>query len=177
MRRAVFMDRDGTINVDFGYVYRKQNLRFLPNAVRGLRLLQDFKYLLIIVSNQSGIGRGYYTLRDYRQFTNHFLSFLKSKGVRIHAEYMCPHKPSAHCTCRKPKLKNYKKAIREFVIDTKASFVIGDKTEDIRAGSLLGCRTILVKTGKAGKDNQYEVSPDYRATNLYDASLWIKQHG
>lgn len=175
MRKAIFLDRDGTINIDFGYVYKISDLKFLPRAVQALQILQSLGFLLIIVTNQSGIARGYYNRADYKKITDYLLDVLKQGGVKIGAVYMCPHNEKDECECRKPKIRLYQKAIKKFNIDPEKSYVIGDKTEDIKAGRDLGAHTILVKTGKGGKDKKYKVKPSYIAKNLYEAALWIQK--
>lgn len=166
MFKAVFLDRDGVINVDKGYVYKLSNLEFIPGSVNALKKLKKLGYLLIIITNQSGIGRGYYNKRDYLKFKNEFHKILNEKGVKIDAEYYCPHAPEDNCECRKPNTKLIKNAIKEHKVYVSKSFFIGDKTSDILAGKNAGLKTILVKTGKAGKDNKYGVKADYSVENL-----------
>ena len=107
--KAVFLDRDGTINIDKGYLYRISDFEFLPGAVEALRNLQEAGYLLIIITNQSGIGRGYYTEEDFAVLTDYMKGELSKSGVNISGVYYCPHLPDAEveryrkiCTCRKP---------------------------------------------------------------------------
>ncbi len=175
MRKAVFLDMDGTINFDFGYVYKKEDLKFMPRTIPALGKIQAMGFLLLIITNQSGIGRKYCNMSDYEGFTQYMLGLLDKKGVKIHAVYVCPHLPESNCLCRKPNIGNYKKAIKKFNINTPQSYVIGDKTEDIKAGELIGARTILVKTGKGGTDGKYNATPNYIAEDLYEATRWIQK--
>lgn len=138
MNKVIFLDRDGTINVDFGYVYKMEDFEFIDGVLTGLKLLQDAGYLLIIVTNQSGIARGYYTVEDFNKLTNWMILRLDEHGINISKVYYCPHLSdgnieefSIDCNCRKPKTELFEKAINEFDVDTKYSFVIGDKIRDL----------------------------------------------
>ena len=171
--KAVFLDRDGTINVDKDYVFLKQDLDFIPNAISALKELSEAGFKLIIITNQSGIGRGYYSEEEYENFMKHFYDLLKNQGVKIKADYYCKHSPEENCECRKPKTSLIEKAVKEHNIDKEQSFFVGDKTSDILGGKNSGLKTILVLTGKAGKDKKYDVAPDYICNNLLEASKII----
>lgn len=134
MNKAVFLDRDGTINVDFGYLYKTEDLEFLPGAVEALRLFQAQGYLLIVVTNQSGIGRGYYTLGDADRFNRFMEAELEKQGVRLSAVYVCPHAPEEACTCRKPSPFFLQEAMKKYDIDPAASYMLGDKKSDVECG-------------------------------------------
>ncbi|MBN1502648.1 HAD family hydrolase [Candidatus Woesearchaeota archaeon] len=175
MNKAVFLDRDGTINVDKGYVYKKEDLEFLPNAVNGLKNIQQLGFKLIIITNQSGIGKGYYSEKEYRIFMNELYKKLGEKGVKIEADYYCKHAPEKKCSCRKPNTKMIENAVKAHWIDKPNSYFIGDKTADILAGKNARLRTILVLTGKAGKDGKYQIKPDYICRNLKEASQIIEK--
>ena len=131
MNKAVLLDRDGTINFDFGYIHKVEDFKFLDGAIEALKLLTDLKYKLIIITNQSGIGRKYFSLTDFKLVNEYMLKVLKNNGVEISHTYMCPHIDSDHCECRKPKLKMFYDAIKEYDIDINNSFVIGDKIRDL----------------------------------------------
>lgn len=154
MNKAIFLDRDGTINKDYDYVFKIADLIFLPNALLGLQKLSSLDYKMIIITNQSGIGRGYYTERDYQQFRKEMHMQLKSAKVNIDAEYFCPHHPKKglgkykiYCDCRKPKSGMLEKAAQEFNLDLKKCWFIGDRISDIECGNNVGCKTIQVLTG------------------------------
>ena len=180
MNMAIFLDRDGTINVDTGYVYKVEDLKFEDNALKGLKLLQIPEYLLIIVTSQSGIGRGMYTEQDYHKFMKAMYERFRTEGISIDGEYFCPHHPKegigrykVDCECRKPNTGMLEQAAKDFDIDLSKSFVIGDKTEDIEMGRRAGCKTILVRTGKGGKDKNFDVNPDYTANDFLEAAKHI----
>lgn len=171
--KAVFLDRDGTINIDKDFVYKKEDLEFIPNALKGLKKIQEKGYKLIIITNQSGIGRGYYKIEDYKNLMKIFYKELEKKNVKIEKDYFCPHKPEEKCKCRKPNIELIERAIKEYKIHREKSFFIGDKTADVLAGKNAGLKTILVLTGKAGKDKKYNIKPDYICKDLLDASKII----
>lgn len=188
LKPALFLDRDGTINVDNGYTYRVEDFQFEARAIEGLRLLATLPYLLIITTGQSGIGRGYYSEEDYKRFTDHLLAELKKHGVTIDATYHCPHHPEKgigtykiDCLCRKPKAGMIDQAVSDFrkqgiEIDVPNSFVIGDKTDDGKMGNNAGCRSILVRcpSGKKGLDGNHTCTWSYEADNLYHAAQWLQ---
>ncbi len=169
---AVFIDRDGTINKDYGYVASREKLEFLPGAMEALRKLRKAGYLLVVVTNQSGIARGYYTENDYFKLNEYFLSQLESEGVIIDRVYHCPHHPDSNCYYRKPNPGMIFKAMDELNIDLKRSFVIGDKASDIELGKRLKIKTIMVMTGY-GKDDMKKISSDFKANDLLAAAELI----
>lgn len=138
MNRAVFLDRDGTINMDKHYLYKKEEFEFLPDAIKGMKKLQDMGYLLIIITNQSGIARGYYSEQQYKDLEQWMVERLEVAGVHISGTYYCPHLPDApvkeyavSCKCRKPGLELFEKAIKEHDIDVECSIAVGDKIRDL----------------------------------------------
>lgn len=170
--KAVILDRDGVINVDKGYVHRMEDFELLPRVIDALKLLpEDFK--LIIITNQSGIARELYTREQYLELTRVMRELFTKKGIRLDRVYHCPHLPSDNCGCRKPATVLLERAVKEFNLNPKKCFVIGDKTSDIKMGEAKGCRTILVKTGFGGRDEKYPISPEYVAQDLYDAICYI----
>ena len=146
MTSAVFLDRDGVINVDHGYVSTWERFEFLPGVPDALRELQDAGYLLIVVSNQSGIGRGYYSESDVDSLNQAVAGYLDSTvGVTLSGFYHCPHHPTEaknkyrkHCSCRKPAPGLIHRAVRDHAIDVKKSLLVGDKDSDIGAGRAAG---------------------------------------
>lgn len=151
MNKAIFLDRDGTINVEKHYLYRQEDFEFLPGVIDVLKQLQRMDYLLIIVTNQSGIARGYYTEEDFQRLNSWMMDYLKSQGVTITDVYYCPHLPDAKvaeyrmdCECRKPKLGMYERAIREHDIDLSQSYAIGDKIRDCAICESTPCKGFLI---------------------------------
>lgn len=143
MNKAVFLDRDGTINVDFGYVCRPQDLVFLPGAVEAMRLFRQAGYLLIVVTNQSGIARGYYTLEEVEAFHREMIRQLRYEGVELNDILICPHGPQDGCRCRKPSPMLVLEALKKYDIDPARSYLLGDKESDVECGrrsGVLSCR-------------------------------------
>jgi D-glycero-D-manno-heptose 1,7-bisphosphate phosphatase len=147
--RAVFLDRDGVINVEKGYLHRIEDLAFLPGVPEAIGLLKDAGYLVIVITNQSGVARGYYTMEAVSLLHRHMEHELAALGARIDAWYVCPHHPEhgGGCSCRKPLPGMIEQAAADFRIDPARSYMIGDKLSDVEAGLAAGCRSILVGTG------------------------------
>jgi D,D-heptose 1,7-bisphosphate phosphatase len=144
MTKAVFLDRDGTINVDYGYVYRVEDLKLLPGVVEGLLKLQQSGFVLIIITNQSGVGRGYFSEEDVHNFNNQLVNHLSNLGIEIKDIYTCFHAPEDHCSCRKPSPDMILKALKEYDIDPAKSYMIGDKSSDVEAGEASGLTSFLI---------------------------------
>lgn len=168
MTSAVFLDRDGVINVDHGYVSTWEQFEFLPGASEALRELQDAGYLLIIVSNQSGIGRGYYSERDLHTLNQAIAEHLDSTlGVTLSGFYHCPHHPTEaegefrqQCDCRKPAPGMIQQAVLDHGIDVKTSLLVGDKDSDIEAGRAAGVARLFkvvdsAQSGASAPDIQF----------------------
>lgn len=150
-RKAVFLDRDGTINVEKDYLFRIEDFEFLPGVLDGLQLLRQAGYLLIIITNQSGIARGYYTEEDYNKLTAWMLDQFKQDGIEISKVYHCPHHPRAaveryrkDCNCRKPGLGLFEKAIKDFDLDLSGCYAIGDKMRDCEICVNSGCHGFVI---------------------------------
>lgn len=153
-RRAVFLDRDGTINVEKDYLYRIDDLEFIPGAPEAIRRLRSAGFLIIVVTNQSGVARGYFTCRDVELLHDHLRRELEKLGTTVDAFYFCPHHPQAglpafrvDCDCRKGRPGLLLQAADEHDIDLTASFMVGDKRADLEAGLAAGCPSLLVRTG------------------------------
>ena len=144
MNKAIFLDRDGTINVDFGYVYKTQELELLPGVAEALRIFQELGYLLIVITNQSGIGRGYFTLEDAEQFNRALAQELEKHGVILNDFYTCPHAPEEHCECRKPSPFMVTEAMKKYDIDPSQSYMFGDKKSDTECGERSGVKSFRV---------------------------------
>jgi D-glycero-D-manno-heptose 1,7-bisphosphate phosphatase len=169
VRAAAFLDRDGVINADHGYVHSIGRFELLPGVPAALRRLQQAGFLLIVVTNQSGIARGLYTEADYARVTQHLRDELASEGVALDAIYHCPHLPDAtvsayrrECDCRKPRPGMLLRGIAEFDIDPQRSLLIGDKPSDIQAGRAAGVRRCaLASSDDSANDSGADVvAPD-----------------
>ncbi|WP_456452345.1 D-glycero-alpha-D-manno-heptose-1,7-bisphosphate 7-phosphatase [Hydrogenimonas sp.] len=145
MRKALFLDRDGVINVDHGYVSRIEDFEFVPGILDFVKAAQAKGYLPIVVTNQSGIGRGYYTAEDFERLTAHMLEKMREHGIVIDRSQVlhCPHDPDAGCGCRKPEPGMFRVAKERFDIDMAGSVMIGDKPSDIEAAERAGVGRIF----------------------------------
>ena len=185
MNKAVFLDRDGVITKEPPYYAHKINqLELIPKSAEAIRLLNESGFKVIVVSNQSGVARGYYQERDIEVYNIAMQKKLEEKNAYIDAIYYCPHYSEAtieaykiDCDCRKPKPGMLKRAEKDLEVDLKCSFLIGDKLSDIKAGYRAGCKTILVLTGKGNdelkKISKINIKPNYISTDLYAASQII----
>lgn len=142
--KAVFLDRDGTINVDFNFVYRVEDLVFIPNVIEALKIFRDAGYLLIVVTNQSGVDRGHYTMKDVDIFHKALSDQLAAEGIEILEYNVCPHLAGANCCCRKPSPHFINEAILKYNIDPKQSFMFGDKVSDIECGENAKVRSFFI---------------------------------
>lgn len=173
MSKAIFLDRDGVINQEVQFVAKPEEFHILDNSIKALKLLMETDYKIIIITNQSGMGYGYYTEDDYQAVTNKMVKIFAEEGIVIDAIYHCPHRYEEKCNCRKPGTGMLDKAKKEFAIEYERSWFIGDKTSDIKAGENVGVKTIMVLTGAAGKDGRYDVKPDFIAADLLEAVYFI----
>ena len=142
--KAIFLDRDGTINVDYGYLYRPSDLRFIDGAIEAMRMLCDEGYKIIIITNQSGIGRGYFTEAQYLEFSDELCTQLRDRGVTITETMMCPHAPEHKCSCRKPNPKMILEAMELYDITAEGSYMFGDKPSDVECGEAAGVTSRLI---------------------------------
>ena len=182
MKKAIFLDRDGTINVEKDYIYKSEDLVFEEGSIEALKTFKNLGYILIVVSNQSGIARGYFTEEDLNIFNNNMNEILKKNGVEITEFYCCPHHPDGIgeykkvCECRKPNNKMIEDAIKKYNIDREKSYMIGDKTSDIGAGLKSNLKTVLVKTGYGLKDmEKIDKNETLVCENLKDFSEILKR--
>jgi D-glycero-D-manno-heptose 1,7-bisphosphate phosphatase len=168
---AVFLDRDGTIMRDVDYCGDPKNVEVFKGATPALRRLKGRGYQLVIITNQSGIGRGYFTERQYRAVEAEVARQL-GDGL-VDATYHCPHLPTAGCKCRKPSPEMIFQAGRDQAIDLSRSFLVGDKRSDMECGRNAGVKTVLVQTGY-GKDTDPSLA-DFVARDLKDAVDMVLQ--
>lgn len=170
MKKCVFLDRDGTINEEAPYIADVQDLHIYPYAASAIKRLNEAGFLVIVVTNQSGVGRGLIHPESLEEIHRVLKKRLAVDGARIDAIYTCPHRPEDLCDCRKPAPGLLIRAIRDHRINPKKSFLIGDKYEDVMAARAVDITPILVRTGH-GRETELlsEVHPVRIADNLADA--------
>ena len=151
LRRAAFLDRDGVINREHGYVHRVEDFEILPGVMQGARLLHDAGHALVVVTNQAGIARGLYTTAQYEVLTEHMRGLFAAQGLPLAGVYHCPHHPDARvaefrrdCDCRKPRPGLLLQAARELGLDLARSVLVGDKVSDIGAARAAGLALSLI---------------------------------
>ena len=178
---VVFIDRDGTINIDGGYINDPDNFIMYPYASQAVRMLNVNGFLAVVITNQSGLARGFFTEEVMNNIHEKMNNIFKMQGAYIDGLYFCPHDPNAKiekykavCKCRKPETGLIENAIKDLPIDTNRMYFIGDKHSDIMAGHKSGCKTIMVKTGYGKgdllhKSSKWEVKPDKVCDNLLKA--------
>lgn len=185
MAKAVFLDRDGTIVEDTGYLHEISKVRFLPRASLAIKLLRENGFKVIIITNQAGVARGYFTEERVQEINSYIQARLAEQGAPIDMIYYCPHHIEGvveeyrqECYSRKPNPGMIEQAVRELGIDLAGSFVIGDKPSDIEAGHRAGCLSILLADGvPADRDQEIKVISDHTAPDLYEAVQWLLQYG
>lgn len=166
-QKAIFLDRDGTLIEDANYLHRVEDLRFFSYTEKAVELLKENGFLVIVVTNQSGIGREIFDDDSMHEIHK---EIQKKLGGKIDAFYFCPHLPDAGCTCRKPNTGMIENASENFKIDFKNSWMVGDKAIDVETGSNAGIKTTLVLTGYGEKEiENLNKQPDIIAENLLDA--------
>ncbi len=192
-KKAVILDRDGTLIVEKNYLKRVGDVRLIKSSVKALKSLERAGFILIITTNQSGVARGYLTEEKLKAINRKIVKLFSDKGVNISAVYYCPHPVNGGCACRKPAIGMIKAAQKKFKFDVKKSFCVGDKLTDIEFGHNAGMRSILVMTGHGTKEirelhqvlkgNRDRISdgttikkttiPDYVAKDISYAARWI----
>lgn len=185
MQQAVFLDRDGTICEEVGYLDRIDLLRILPGIPSAIRRLNEAGLKVIVITNQSGVARGFFSERFLGEVHGKLISDLRDQGARVDGIYYCPHHPQGSvagygisCDCRKPGIGLLERAAREHNLVLASSFVAGDKYADVETGFRAGCRSILVLTGYgnelyAGESRSWPRQPDFVARDLAQAVDWI----
>jgi rfaE bifunctional protein nucleotidyltransferase chain/domain len=168
-RPAVFVDRDGTVNEHVEYLSDPEQFREIPGSFEALKAIGDLGYRIVIVTNQPGIGLGYFSKEDFFAVNRAMMRQASSVGCLIDKIYFCPHSKGDKCRCRKPDPYFIERAVKELNIDLTKSFVIGDMTSDVQLGKNAGCGTILVKTGRGGDDGLHDVTADFVVSDLREA--------
>ncbi|MFA6002676.1 MAG: HAD family hydrolase [Elusimicrobiota bacterium] len=176
-RRAVFLDRDGVVVKEVDYLRRPEQLCVLPGAARAIAALRAAGFKVVVITNQSGVGRGYLSLRGLGAIHALLRRRLRAAGTRLDGLYFCPHLPASAggraCSCRKPAIGMLLQARRRFDLDLKRSFFVGDTTTDVLTAHRAGCAAVLVRTGKAGRDGVYRARPHKTCRDLAAAAAWI----
>lgn len=157
--KAIFLDRDGTLIEDIGYVSDPKDLKILPSVISALKKFRSENWKLVIITNQSGIGRGYYCKNDFFAFHSQFDHELAKNDLAVDGIYYCPHTPEDNCQCRKPKIGLFEQASLDMNIALPLSWMIGDKLSDIEAGLNAGCKAILLSSVQ-GTNELYYSKPD-----------------
>lgn len=182
---AVFLDRDGTINEQMGYINHISRFHLLPGAAAGIRLLNQHNLPVIVVSNQSGLARGYFPQQLLDDVHARMTRLLAEEGAKIDGLYYCPHHPEAKeekyrqsCGCRKPKTGLLEKAAEDMNLDLHRSYLVGDRWSDLKCAHQAGATPILVLTGYGRGDKEYigpsqEIQPAFVAEDLLAAARWI----
>lgn len=177
MNKALFLDRDGIINIDHGYVYRQEDFEFVEGIFELCKTAQRLGYIIIVITNQSGIGRGRYTEEDFHQLTHWMKQQFTHRGVHITDVYFCPHHPTkakgdylTSCECRKPNPGMVLLAAKEHKIDVKQSIFVGDKISDMQAAEAAGVHNRVLVASHYDDHKQVEAQ---RITKLSDAIAFI----
>lgn len=170
---AIFIDRDGTINEEFDYIDDPKLFELIPGAMEAIHSLGSAGYRIVIVTNQPGIGFGYYSKQDFFRVNKKMLEAASAAGVVVHKIYYCPHTKAENCNCRKPLPHFANRAKEELNIDLSRSFMIGDRGGDIMFGKNSGMRTVLVRTGAGSDTESSDVKPDYVVDNIKEAARLI----
>ena len=181
--KAVFLDRDGTINVERGYILNPNDIELNPSTGQAMRILNELNILTIVITNQAAIDKRLLSLEQFEKINGKLWEDLSGMGAHYDVLYYCPHSPeiTPDCHCRKPNPGLILQAAKDFDIDLASSFMVGDKLTDIEAGRLSGCKTILLLSGhgeKAYKNlgDYHGTPPDFICQNLGEAVTWLLPH-
>ena len=173
-RQVVVLDRDGTIVIDRGYLDHADGLEFLPRAAEGLQKMADQGHRLIVITNQSGVGRGLIPLARLHEMNVRLIQMVREVGAHIERIYFCPHRPEDHCACRKPQIQLMSEAASELGFEPAAAVVIGDKGSDMEFGRRAGAATILISSSPAGS-GPVPIRADFIAADLVAAAQVLQQ--
>ena len=185
--KAVFLDRDGTLNEEVGYVNHLDRFTLLPRVGQAIRLLNQHEIKAVVITNQSGVARGYFPESLIHQVHQKMQDLLKKEEAHLDGIYYCPHHPDIgippyhqKCQCRKPATGLVEQAVKELDLDCSQSYTVGDRTVDIEFGHQTGAKGILVLTGYGKGEweyfrDQWRIKPNHVATDLYEAVQWILQ--
>lgn len=169
MKPCVFFDRDGTLIEERNYLSDPEQVALLPGAAEAVRRVREAGFLAVVLTNQSGVGRGYFRMEDVEAVHRRMEELLAAEGARLDAIYVCPHAPEEDCPCRKPRTGLVELAARELGIDLRRSWMIGDKSADIEMARNAGMRGVLVMTGYGAEAAAAGHSAEFSATGVKDA--------
>ncbi len=170
-QRAIFLDRDGVLNENLGYVGQVERFHIFPYTAQALRLFADKGFIFFIVTNQSGIERGYFTMEDTKRLHTILIQQMRSYGIEFREIYVSPHRPETPNDTRKPSPKFVLDAAKKYGIDLVTSYVIGDSASDLEMGYRAGCRVVLVRSGVGAQTEKHPgVKFDFIFDNLLDAA-------
>ena len=180
-KKFIFIDRDGVINKDpggwtkYNYVTKWEEFKFLPNSIKALKKLNETGYKIVVMSNQAGISKGYYTEEKLNEINRKMIEGITKNGAKLEKVYYCIHQDSDNCNCRKPKTGLFKIAEKKLKIKLRSMFFIGDGKMDMEAGRNMGMRTLLVLSGKTSLEDirGWEKQPDYIFNDLFEAVNFI----
>ena len=181
MNKAVFLDRDGTIVEDVGYLNSPEQLQFIPGSIEAIKMLNEAGYKVVVITNQAGVARGLITENMLQTIDKTLHNWILNGGAHLDGVYYCPHHPEhgvypykQACECRKPHPGLIKRAHRDLKIDLAQSYMIGDKATDLEAGKRAGTKTIFVTTGRGPEEkSKFKYKPDNLSENLRQAVDWI----
>jgi histidinol-phosphate phosphatase family protein len=175
--RAVFLDRDGVINEEVNYLRHPEEFQLLPRSARAIRELRRAGFRVVVVTNQSGLARGYFSQQDLAAVHERMRSELAGARTSLDGVYICPHHPDDSCACRKPGVLLFQQAAQDLKLGLDRCYFVGDKATDLMPGKILGGHTVLVLTGHGQREQelarQQGFQPDHIAPDLYAAAEWI----
>lgn len=171
----LLLDRDGTLIEECDYLLDPRQVRLLPGAASAMKRLKRAGFKVVVVTNQSGVGRRLITLAQMRSVNRRFLQLLREQKASLDGLYWCPHRPSSRCSCRKPKLGMVKRAAKDLGISWQGSISVGDRPSDVELGQRTGGKGILVLTGygRQWRKKRQAVRPDHTALDIGHAAAWI----
>jgi D-glycero-D-manno-heptose 1,7-bisphosphate phosphatase len=181
MEKFIFLDRDGVINKDpggwteHGYVTRWEDFHFIAGATDALKMLSKAGFRVIIISNQAGVGKGYFSQASLDEVTRKMIQTVSRNGGNVEDVFYCTHRSDEDCPCRKPKSGLLEQASKKYNIDVRDTYFVGDSKADIEAGMMIGAKTVLVFSGKTSFADMksWDVRPDHTFDNLLDAVKWL----
>lgn len=178
---AIFIDRDGVVNKDPGgwtktnYVAEWEDFHFIPGTLKALKILKEKGIKVIVASNQGGVNKGLYTQKQLDKVNELMLQEIRKNGADVEEVFYCIHKDEDNCSCRKPKAGMLEAAAKKYNIDVRKTYFIGDDKKDVLAGKKIGCKTVLVLSGKSSRESvkDWPEKPDHIFNNLLEAVKWL----